>query len=139
MKENKGSENLIPMNKRTKDEQRRIATMGGKASGEVRREKKMLKDLLEMFGEKPATERARKAMKAMGIRDEDLTNNMACVVGLFQKAIKGDVAAFNAIRDLRGEKPVERTEIDGRFSGGIEIGFVETGITPASSEEEVEE
>lgn len=31
--------NLIPQNKRTKEEQSRIARMGGKKSGEVRREK----------------------------------------------------------------------------------------------------
>lgn len=40
-------DNLIPLNKRTKEEQREIATMGGIASGEVRREKAMMKKRLE--------------------------------------------------------------------------------------------
>jgi hypothetical protein len=35
-------ENLIPLNKRTKEEQRRIATNGGIKSGKVRAEKKLL-------------------------------------------------------------------------------------------------
>lgn len=33
-------ENLIPMNRRTKSEQRKIATAGGKASGAARRKKR---------------------------------------------------------------------------------------------------
>lgn len=36
--------NLIPLNKRTKKEQREIARNGGKKSGEVRREKKKLSE-----------------------------------------------------------------------------------------------
>jgi len=40
----KGKENLIPLNKRTKEERREIAKMGGKKSGEVRREKKKLSE-----------------------------------------------------------------------------------------------
>lgn len=36
---------LIPMNKRTKQEQKKIATMGGKASGKVRRQKRDLRQL----------------------------------------------------------------------------------------------
>lgn len=44
-----GTKNLIPMNKRTKKEQKKIATMGGKASGEARREKATMKKTLEMM------------------------------------------------------------------------------------------
>lgn len=40
------NENLKPLDQRTKDEQREIATMGGKASGESRRQKKAVKDAL---------------------------------------------------------------------------------------------
>ena len=43
----KKEDNLIPMNKRTKKEQRRIAIMGGKASGEARREKATFKKTLD--------------------------------------------------------------------------------------------
>ena len=38
---------LVPMNKRTKEEQKRIATMGGKASGKARKEKATMKKMLE--------------------------------------------------------------------------------------------
>lgn len=39
--------NLIPINKRTKSEQREYRKKGGQKSGEVRREKKLLRELLE--------------------------------------------------------------------------------------------
>ena len=42
-------ENLIPFNKRTESEKRRIATMGGIASGKVRKEKATMKKTLEML------------------------------------------------------------------------------------------
>lgn len=38
-------QNLIPLNKRTKKEQREIATEGGIASGKARREKKTFQEL----------------------------------------------------------------------------------------------
>ena len=41
--------NLKPQNTRTKDEQKRIATLGGKASGVARREKKKLSDIYREF------------------------------------------------------------------------------------------
>lgn len=44
---NKGQENLIPLNERTKEEQREIAIMGGKASGEARKEKATMRKQLE--------------------------------------------------------------------------------------------
>jgi len=122
----------------TAKEQREIAKKGGKASVKARREKAHLRKLVEAFGGLPAPERIRKVMAEMGVSDEKRTNDMAAVVGLFQKAIKGDVAAFNAIRDITGEKPIEKTEFDGKLDSKIEIGFVETDVEPAESEDEVD-
>lgn len=42
-------ENLIPMSKRSKTEARRLGKKGGIASGKVRREKRTLKDELEII------------------------------------------------------------------------------------------
>lgn len=122
----------------TTEEAREIGKKGGMASVKARREKAHLRKLVEAFGELPAPERVRKAMAEMGVSDEKRTNDMAAVVGLFQKAIKGDVTAFNAIRDITGEKPIDKTEFDGRLEGKVEIGFVETDIEPAESEEDVD-
>ena len=45
--------NLIPLNERTKEEQTKITTMGGKASGKARRRKRDLKELLELALSQP--------------------------------------------------------------------------------------
>ena len=46
---NKGQENLIPMNERSKDEVRELGQKGGIRSVEVRREKATMKKTLEMM------------------------------------------------------------------------------------------
>ena len=43
---NETTKNLIPQNKRTKEEQRKIARMGGIASGKARREKQKTQQIL---------------------------------------------------------------------------------------------
>lgn len=50
-------QNLKPLNKRTKDEQRAIQQNGGIASGQARRRKKMLRELLQLMFETPSEKR----------------------------------------------------------------------------------
>lgn len=108
----KGEENLIPFNERTEEEQREIARKGGIASGEVRREKKLIKDQLNLLLSLPLKDpKAKKQLKSLGIDVDNLDNQMAMVISMWQKAIKGDVQAFNSIRDTVGEKPVEKVEV----------------------------
>lgn len=137
-KKRKGQDNLIPQNKRTKAEQRAIAREGGIASGERRREKAHLRKLVEAFGELKAPEQIKKVMRDMGVEEGRCTNDMAIVVGLYQKAIKGSVLAFNAIRDITGEKPIEKTDVSGKIENKIEIGFVGAEHAPANDESEVD-
>lgn len=128
-------QNLRPSEyKLTQEEAKR----GGKASGEARRAKKTLRELVELFGELGVSDEARKKMKEIGIPEELWTRKMQPVVALFNKANKGDVSAFNAIRDIVGEKPIDRTQLEGSFDTRLEIGFVETGIDPVGSEEDVD-
>lgn len=123
----------------TTEEAREIGRKGGKASVEARREKKKLRQLVEAFGELPAPEKVRKVLNELGVAENEMrTNDMAIVVGLYQKAIKGDVSAFNAIRDIRGEKPVDETKLIGKLDSKIEIGFVDADVSPSSSEEDVD-
>ena len=83
--------NLIPMNERTKEEQREIARMGGIASGEARKRKKTLKEeLIALL--------------------ETNNNNNKISVALLQKALNGDIQAFTTIRDTIGEKPREEVK-----------------------------
>lgn len=43
------NKNLIPMNERTKEEQREIARKGGRESGKVRRRKRTMKDAAHLI------------------------------------------------------------------------------------------
>jgi len=129
-------EDLKPV--RSKEEAKERGAKGGKASGEARRAKKTLRELVELFAALGVSEETRKKMKALGIPEELMTRKMQPVVALFNKANKGDVSAFNAIRDIVGEKPIDRTQLEGSFDTRLEIGFVETGIDPVGSEEDVD-
>lgn len=103
--------NLVPQSKRTKEEQRKIAKQGGIASGKARREKKLIKDQISLLLSLPLKDEKTKAkFKSLGIDSEDIDNQMAMVIAMWQKALKGDVNAFNTIRDTIGEKPVEQIQ-----------------------------
>jgi hypothetical protein len=89
-------ENLIPFNQLTQSEQRKIASAGGKASGEARRRRKTLKEELLLM-----------------LEDEQIQQSVAA--SLIKEAIEGNASksvrgAFETIRDTIGEKPVERME-----------------------------
>jgi hypothetical protein len=45
----KGTENLIPQSKKSPEERKRIARMGGKASGKAKREKKLISQIYAEF------------------------------------------------------------------------------------------
>ena len=89
-KMSKGHENLIPP--RSKDEARERGQKGGIASGKARRKKKTIRETLEMM--------------LSGKMPDGATRQDAIVVALMEKALSGDVRAFEAIRDSIGEKPV---------------------------------
>jgi len=91
------SKNLKPQNQRTKSEQRKIASSGGIASGKSRREKRIMRERLEIL----------LAMPAEGGGD----NGDALCVALLKAALMGDVKAFEMIRDTVGEKPVEKKDL----------------------------
>jgi hypothetical protein len=93
----KGHENLIPLNQLTKEEQREICSKGGKASVQKRKEKKLLKDTIMEFLEAVNPDSGNSFQI-------DLVNSM------LQKALEGDVSAFNTIRDTAGQKPKEEIQ-----------------------------
>lgn len=101
--------NLIPWNKRTEKEQREYARKGGKKSGEVRRKRKAMKEQMEMLLSLPFKQsEALDFMKDLGIEEDNLDNQMALIVAMYGKALKGDVQAFNTIREVvQDEKKIE--------------------------------
>lgn len=94
-------QNLIPWNKRTENEQREYAKKGGQKSGEVRRKRKAMKEQMEMLLALPFKQQKQlNFMKNLGIEEDEIDNQMALIVALYGKALKGDVQAFNAIREV---------------------------------------
>lgn len=99
-----GEKNLIPLNKRTKEAQREIQSMGGTASAQARRKRKSLKEsmnaLLEMT---PANKRDFNKLIRAGIPFENIDNSQLVVLALFNQAKSGDVAAIKELRNLIDE------------------------------------
>ena len=102
--ENETSKNLIPQSERTKDEQREIAMQGGIASGESRRRKKLLRECLEELLD------TEQEVKINGVTLKK-TNAELLSVTLMKKALKGDVKAFEVLRDTAGEKPIDKVMV----------------------------
>lgn len=97
------NDNLVPMPERTKEEQTRIATAGGKASGEARRRKRTMREIAKMVGEMEVTDpKMLEALHEAGFQDP-ITNDDAAFFGLIRKAQSGDPAAMKLLAEMRGE------------------------------------
>ena len=83
------------------EEQRIITSKGGKASGEARRNKKILRECLEILLEKEITDKNGKT--ASGAE--------ALAAKLFQQALQGNSKAFEVVRDTAGQKPAEKVVV----------------------------
>ena len=127
-------DNLIPANKRTEEELRKMTRNGGLASVKARREKKKLREMVEIFGSLKVDKKNSRLMEDLGIDKEYHTRFMQGVVSLFSKANKGDVSAFNAIRDIIGEKPVDETKVTGSVQTDISIELIDSGSKPVEDE-----
>lgn len=104
----RGEENLIPFSKRSKEEAREQGRIGGKASGESRRRKRSLKEAADLFLSLPVTDKKTfNAMAKAGVNPEDTDYQMAVIVGLTMKAIKGDAKAAKTVIDLLGESATD--------------------------------
>lgn len=86
---------------RTTEEQREIARLGGKASAEARRRKKDLRLALEMLLEKDFKDK----------NGNIISGTEAVTAKLFEQAMKGNIKAFETIRDSVGQKMPERIMI----------------------------
>lgn len=76
------------------------ASKGGKKSAEARRAKRDLRKALEMLLEKNFKDK----------NGNEVTGTEAITAKLFEQAMKGNVKAFETLRDTVGQKPVEKIE-----------------------------
>ena len=90
-------QNLVPQaHKLTVEEQ----SAGGKASGEARRKKRLMREAFEEL-------LAREYHDANG---KTLDGTELLTLKVFKQAMDGDLKAFEIVRDTTGQKPVERVE-----------------------------
>lgn len=102
---NTGKENLIPLNERTKEEQREIAAKGGKASGKARRRKRTMKEAANLIMNAPATPLQKEMLLQYGIDEQDCTIMTVIMVKMALMAAEGDIKAAEYVRDTLGENP----------------------------------
>lgn len=93
-----GADNLIPNSERTPEELREITRKGGIASGVARRKKANLRKAFEtILQAEVASPNVKKQLEELGF---DSTNEMALAMVMMQKAMKGNVRAFEQISKL---------------------------------------
>ncbi|CAG6013969.1 phage protein [Streptococcus pneumoniae] len=91
-------QNLIKNSERTPSERRENAKKAGEASGKARRKKANLKKAFETILQADvANPNVKKQLEDLGF---DSTNEMALVMVIMQKAMKGNVRAFEQISKL---------------------------------------
>ena len=93
--------NLIPFSERSKEEAREYGRKGGINSGITRRRKRTLKQAADLAMSLPVSDPKTKAkLKGMGFDTEDADNQMAVIVGLMGRAMKGDPKASALLFEL---------------------------------------
>lgn len=98
MPSEKSLKNLIPMSKRSLEDQRKLREMAAKARTEQAWEERMLQKCLQMA-----------LLKTNPSTGNKYVVDVAAAIVL-KACNEGDAKEFNAIRDLLGEKPVDKTE-----------------------------
>ena len=98
------NENLLKPGDRTPSERRESASQAGKASGEARRRKRDMKARMKMILALPTTDVDDwNNASAMGVKMEEIDNETVMLIGLYQEAKRGNVAAVREIRNILGK------------------------------------
>ena len=111
-------QNLIPFNKRTESEQREYAKKGGQKSGEVRRQRKAMKEQMEMLLALPFNLKDRQGndvadmLSQLGIPKESIDNQMAMIIALWKTAVGNGKQQIQAVQEIRKIVQDEQTVSD---------------------------
>ena len=117
--------NLIENSKRTPSELREITKKGGIESGKSRRRKKLLKDTVNMLLALPLKDgKLDKLTDMQTINGKNITVEEAMVLKQIQKALKGDLRAFESLVDLSGShnskvEKAQKPETDNTFINAL--------------------
>lgn len=103
-------QNLKPFTQMTESEQRRIASMGGKASAEARRKKKLMREVMQDCLDETITLK----------NGDEITARYALAKKHLQKGIAGDAKSAKLVIDWSGEAPT-RNEFTGEDGAPLRI------------------
>lgn len=94
---------LIPFNQRTEEEQKKIASMGGKKSGKVRREQKTYRDMAKaMLSATIKDKKILDELQAYGLSETDV--KAYTLLGMIKASGNGSHNAFDRLMMLVGEE-----------------------------------
>lgn len=98
--------NLVPQNKRTKEEQREIARKGGIASGKARREKKTIQKLLSDYLNEDISKNPKlvKLAQQLGLSGQDSIKSLLVISTVMRTIQKGGVVEIEKVAQLLGEQ-----------------------------------
>ena len=101
-------QNLIRNEDLTPKQRRENARKAGIASAKAKKERKAMKEQMEMLLTLPVkSSKTKEVLKKLGIKSTEMNNQMALIVALYQTALKGgknSVTAFNTIMEMTEEK-----------------------------------
>lgn len=110
-----GRKNLIKAEDLTSEELRERARAGGIASGKARREKKAMRETLDILLSMPMKDGAAADVESIrsfaSIKGKNINVQEAILIAQVQKAMKGDTKAAEYVRDTIGQKPGESVEM----------------------------
>lgn len=119
-------QNLIPFtSEQNREEAKKNGQKGGIKSGEVRRQRKAMKEQAELLLSLPFNltdkkgNELKEVLKKLGIDEDNIDNQMAMIVALWKTALgngRNQVTAVQELRDIIGDKnekeaTVQRIEI----------------------------
>ena len=96
----------------TKEEQKKIASTGGKKSQQVQKQKKSFRECAKYFAElntKDAKEI--QSLKDAGIADDEMTQAMALTFSMFCRAKKGNSQMARLLMELTGQVKEQGTNV----------------------------
>ena len=110
-------QNLIkPKRDQTAEQRKAAASKAGKAAAKKRREKKQMQEIAKIVLHMPSEGTDAQLDDLEGLSFEDypdrkLTVSEISILKVAKKAMRGDIAAIQFLRDTAGEKPVEQIEV----------------------------
>lgn len=103
----------------TKEELAACGKVGGKRSGETRRNKRAMKDSLDILLSMPLKSGKQCDVDTVknfaALKGKNITVEQAMLIAQIQKALKGDTQALTFLRDTSGQKPEDNLNVVGQM------------------------